>query len=872
MKHLPLTDAWTLTATGGPVPAAARGPLPAAVPGSVHTDLLAAGAIADPYDDAHETDLEWAHLADWRYTRPLELAPPMPGERVDLVFEGLDTVATVRIAGQVLGRTENMHRSYRFDITAAAAATVVSAAALPRPDDPATAGPGGQPVELSVDLSSATVWAQQRRARIGDRPGAYAPRPLNFVRKMACSFGWDWGPDLRTAGIWKPARIERWSVARLARVRPLVGLGADGAGTVEIHVDLERSGLGEPEPVRLAARVLGASVSTTVAAGETGAVLRLRVPDAPRWWPVGHGAQPLADLDVDLFALDPDIRLDRWRRRIGFRTVEVDTGDDEYGTRFTLLVNGRPIAVRGANWIPDDHLLTRITRERIGRRLEQALGANLNLLRVWGGGIFESEDFYELCDERGILVWQDFLLACSAYPEEEPLRSEIVAEAAQNVVRLMPHPALVVWNGGNENLWGHEDWGWKEQLGGRSWGYEYARRLLADVVAELDPTRPYTPNSPSSPRRDADRSHPNDPDRGTHHQWEVWNALDWTAYSSEIPRFCSEFGFQAPPAWRTLTEHVHAVDGGPLTGSPDPYADPVFLVHQKAGDGTGKLNRGMAAHTGVPVDLADWHWAAQLNQARALRHAVEHYRSWWPRTAGWIVWQLNDCWPVVSWSLVDHEERPKPAWFALRRAAAPRALALVERAGRLSLAMLNDTDDRWPVTVLVRRETFAGRRRATAEPALDVPARSVRVLTLPADLARTEDPSGEVLVAEADGLRAVRMFAEDLAAGLDPDPLEAIARPVPGGYRIEVLARSFAADVTVHPDRLAADARVDDGVLALPAGARAEFLVSTAAELDLGELTRAPVLRTANDLRAVPLRAVAPPPAATPGLLLPDAG
>nr|WP_269330038.1 glycoside hydrolase family 2 TIM barrel-domain containing protein [Kineosporia babensis] len=668
---------------------------------------------------------------------------------------------------------------------------------------------------------------------------------------MASSFGWDWGPDFRTAALWKPVRIERWATARLAQVRPVVGVAPDGTGTVQVHVEIERSGLEPDTALELTAEVSGVRTTTTIAAGENGAVLSLRVPEAPLWWPVGHGDQPLAELSVEL---KNDQIVDAWTRRIGFRTVEIDTGDDEYGTRFSILINGKPIAVRGANWIPDDHFVSRITRERLDRRLDQALGAHLNLVRIWGGGMFESDDFYELCDEKGLLVWQDFLLACAAYPEEEPLRTEIEAEARENVVRLMPHPSLILWNGGNENLWGHEDWDWKRRLGDLTWGQDYAQRLFRQIVAELDPTRPYSDNSPYTPRRTPEQSHPNDADRGTHHQWEVWNRIDWTAYRSEIPRFCSEFGYQAPPAWRTLTDHVRATDGTALAEAAAPYADPVFLIHQKADDGTGKLERGMDPHTGVPQRFEDWHWAAQLNQARAIRHAVEHYRSYWPRTAGWIVWQLNDCWPVVSWALVDYEERPKPVYFALRRAAAPRALYLTEG----TLVAVNDTDEPWLGTSEVRRETFAGEQHTSGNFTVSAQPRSVVVLPLPADLTTAKDPAGEVLVAELDGLRAVKTFGEDVTLTLDPDPLEVSADKVDGGYRIDVRARSFASDITVHPDRLASDAQVDDGVISLPAGARASFLVTSTADLDPAGLTRAPVLRTANDLKAVAVRTASP--------------
>ena len=834
MESISLQDGWTVAATGGPVPEGiGRTAVPAAVPGCVHTDLIDAGLIPDPYLDANETSLRWAYGVDWQYRRTLTLAPAAADERVDLVFGGIDTVSRIRLGGVSIGETANMHRSYRFDVRELA---------------------DGVERELVVDLFSATTYAERMVEQLGARPGANTATaaPFTFVRKMACSFGWDWGPDLRTAGLWKPVRVERWRVARFAQVRPLVGVRPDGTGQVEVHVDLERSGRGADRDVEVVATVAGVQASATVPAGRSAAVVVVAVPDAEIWWPVGYGAQPLSALEVRL--LDGDVELDRYERRIGFRNVELDTSDDEFGTAFTLKVNGRPVFVRGANWIPDDHFLTRLTRERVGRRMDQALGAHLNLLRVWGGGVYESEDFYELADERGLLVWQDFLLACGAYAEESPLAEEIEAEARENVARLTPHPSLVLWNGGNENLWAHEDWGWVEALKGRSWGERYARELFPAIVAELDPTRPYSDNSPSSPRRRPDEVHPNDPDHGSHHQWEVWNREDYSLYRTEIPRFCSEFGFQGPPTWRTLADFVHAADGGPLESAPSPKDDPVFLVHQKAEHGNAKLDLGMARHLGIPTDFTDWLWAGQLNQARAVAYAIEHYRSWWPRTAGAIVWQLNDCWPVTSWAAVDSLERPKPLWYALRRAFAPRLLTVVERDGAAAVAVVNDTDDTWHGDLRVRLESLAGEQVSVQVVPVDAAARGVTLVPLHASLNPTS-PTAQVLVVELDGLRTVHTFVEDIDLALDPEALEADARAVPGGYEVRLRARSLVRDATALVDRLDPDARADEALLTLPAGAEATIRVTSAQALDVAALTSRPVLRSANDLRGARIAA-----------------
>ena len=841
MDHDVLDDRWTLTAAPETLPAHLpatllghlRTGVPAHVPGTTHTALLAAGLIPDPYLDRNEELLAWMKRVDWTYERPLVSPPAASDERVDLVLQGVDTVATVRLDDTVLARTANQHRTHRIDLR-----------------DHLRPGPQ----TLRVELASALTHAERESARLGPRPQAYS-QPFNMVRKMACSFGWDWGPDLQTAGLWRPVVVERWRVARLASVRTLVSVLPDGTGVVQVVVDVERSGLdGGDVPLVVTARVAGVDTVAELHTGSTSATARLEVAHAPLWWPVGHGSQPLHELQVDLRAADPAAPagprgtgpvLGSWARRIGFRTVELDTSPDDHGAAFTLRVNGRSVFVRGANWIPDDHLLTRVTRERLAARLDQALGAHLNLLRVWGGGIYESEDFYELCDERGILVWQDFLLACAAYPEEEPLRSEIEAEAREHVARLTPHPSLVLWNGGNENLWGFLDWGWQDELEGRTWGRAYATQILPDVVAELDPTRPYVANSPASPGHDIHDVHPNDLAHGSHHQWEVWNRLDYTAYRDEVPRFCSEFGFQGPPTWATLRRAVRAEDGS-VAGK----EHPTFLLHQKAADGNAKLDRGMAPHLGVPADFADWHWAGQLNQARAVRFAIEHYRSWWPTTTGAVVWQLNDCWPVTSWAAVDGDGRPKPLWWAMRAAFADRLLTVQPRDGREALVVVNDTPTLWKATAVLERQTLDGHVLARAELPLTVGAWSAGTFPIAAAVRTPDDPTHEVLLVALDRSRAVHTWVEDVDLALDPSPVRARAHPVPDGYEVQVTARSLVRDLTLLVDRLDPDAVVDEALVTLPAGATTTFRVRTSAVLDPADLVAAPVMRSANDVVA----------------------
>ena len=818
-----LHDHWTLRALSGPVPPAVAGrELAAEVPGCATTDLLAAGLVPDPYLDTNEGQLAWVGDTEWLYRTQFEAAPPAEGERVDLVFDGLDTVATVRLNGTVLGQTANMHRSYRFDLSA-------------------YLREGAN--ELAVTFAAPVASAREASSILGERPCATGV-PFNGIRKMACNFGWDWGPALPTSGIWRPVRLERWRTARIAAVRPLttvtpLGDGLRGDVVVSAQVDLECDGGSGGETLVVTASVAGVSASAEVVAGASRAVLELRLPDAPLWWPVGYGDQPLEQLDVrlDLSGRDPG-RLDAWARRIGFRSVVLDTSADDAGTRMALVVNGRRLMARGFNWIPADCFPSRVGRGRYERGLADAVGANANLVRVWGGGIYEDDEFYDVADELGVMVWQDFAFACAAYAEEEPLRSEVEAEAREAVTRLCPHPSLVLWNGCNENLMGFEDWGWKGPLRGRTWGAGYYWEVLPAIVAELDPTRPYTAGSPWSAGTSA---HPNDPRHASVHIWDVWNGEDdYPKYRRYRPRFVAEFGFQGPPAWATLRRAVH---DEPLTP-----ASPGMLAHEKCVDGLAKLERWAGLHLPVPASTEDWHWATSLNQARAVSFGIDWWRSITPRCEGTVIWQLNDCWPVISWAAVDGDGRRKPLWYAVRRSYADCLLTVQPEGEGLVAAMVNDGLSTWSAGVVVARQDFWGAVLARATFRAEVAPGSVGALTLTSDVAVPADPAREVLVVRAGDHRALWFWREDKDLRLPEPSLAAEVTRAGDGFEVTLTAPSLQKDVSLLVDKVDPDATVDDMLVTLLPGEARTFHVRTSADIEPRSLLRRGVLRSVNQL------------------------
>ncbi len=840
---------WTVRAVATPDPPGPdlddtlRGGLPATVPGEIHADLLDQGLIPDPFDGDNETAVQWVGSTDWCWTATFDWpgsdgGPADRAIRHDLVLAGLDTIAVVVLNQTEIGRPANQHRTHRFDV----------GSLLVR---------GSNTLEITVEAPYAA--AERLEAELGARPKAYT-RPFNALRKMASAYGWDWGPDLAGAGILGGVAIESWDDVRVAGVRPRARMDA-GTGALDVAVDLEWAATTGSAELRVECE--GVSAQVRADAGTASVELALEVPAARAWWPRGHGEQPLSEVRVSLD--DEPV----WRRRVGFRSVRLSTAPDAVGSEFVLHVNEHPVYVKGANWIPDDALMSRLSGETYRRSITDAADAGMNLLRVWGGGIYEREEFYDVCDELGILVWQDFLFACAAYSEEEPLRSEVEAEAREAITRLAAHPSLVIWNGNNENIWGFVDWGWRSQLQGATWGDGYYTDLLPRLVAELAPGTPYTPGSPYS---FAKYHYPNDPRHGSMHIWDVWNARDYAVYANYEPRFVSEFGFQGPAAWSTLTSVVH---DRPL----DPYGEQM-LIHQKAADGNLKLARGLGDHLpewptrdGV-VDMDDWHWITQLNQARAVAFGISHFRSLFPLNQGAVVWQLNDNWPVISWAAVDAHGIRKPLWYALRGVYADRFATVqprpVDAAGghpsyvdlsgsdrhdhrRPTAVLHNDHDEPWTAGVVVsRRGTGAGSPvLASQSVSITVPPRSRLDLALDDAVRTPGNPAQELIeVSTDDRTAAVGYFVEDTAlVALAPaQAYDVEVTATESGYAVTVSAKALVKDLALFPDRLDPQARVDSGLVTLVAGQQHTFVVSSDVELDHSALGRRPVLRSVNDL------------------------
>ncbi len=827
-----------------PVPPEIRAAeIPATVPGCVHTDLLAQGLIPDPYIGRNELDTHWIGHCDWSYRTQLEVSETLLAhERVELVFDGLDTVATVLVNGRETGHSENMHTRQRFDVKAAVRA--------------------GQN-EVEVRFASPIRYAEEMERKLGALPftgaGANPVLPHYMIRKMSCNFGWDWGPQLVTCGIWRPARLEAWSGARLAGVRPLITRADAKRAEIDLRIDLDRTAGGGQTVETTVFDPAGKRVAHAAQPADSGEVRGALALESPElWWPVGYGDQPLYRLEVELRDADGH-SLGKREHRMGLRTATLRTEPDPathdglgQGETFHLEINGTRIFCKGANWIPDDCFPHRVTPERYRTRIRQALGAHMNMLRVWGGGLYEDDAFYDICDELGILVWQDFLMACACYAEEEPIRSLVEAEARDNVARLCPHPSLVLWNGCNENIWGTfvwgDDWVNVRTEGKRTWGLGYYLELFPRVVAEVDPSRSFWPASPYSGTMDR---HPNDNEFGNRHIWDVWNGNgDYRNYLGHFPRFASEFGYQGPATWPTL---VRAIPEGERQ-----WLSETSSHHNKQVRGQQRALDRIGDSFETPEKFDDIWYLASVNQCRALTLGCEWFRALSPWCSGALYWQLNDCWPVTSWAAIDGDGRPKLLWHATRRFFRPRMAALLPAAvtpagtppGDMAVYLHNDTASQWAGTLRLRRVRIDGTLLEEKRAPFSVEARA-SFRHLPPSW---NGSAGEVLLADiedADAADRAWWFAgrdRDIAY---PEPdFDAILATRGAGQELQVTARSLLRDLCLLIDRLDPHARAEPQLVSLLPGETVTFRIESARSFTQEELASPEILRSVNPFGA----------------------
>ena len=640
-----LSGKWKVTQAG------AKRSIAAVVPGCVHTDLLEAGKIEDPYYRDNEKSLQWIGETDWVYTRRFEIGPEILNcERVILRCEGLDTLATVRINGKKIAKTDNMFRTWEFDIKK-------------------VLKKGPNTIEVKLDSTLSYLRKQQRKHPI---PTWLVPAVQDWhcqwIRKEPCNYGWDWGPKLITCGIWRDIYIVAFDTARIDEIH-MQQKHTKSRVVLDISVKAQKVKACKLN-VQTAVYYKNKKVAEceTPLKGKT-AKAKIVINNPKLWWPNGMGEQNLYDVNVDLVDKDGGL-LDSDTKRIGLRTLKLKTKNDRWGQSFKFVVNGVEFFAKGANWIPADTFTSRLSYERYEYLLESAVEANMNMLRVWGGGIYENDIFYDLCDELGICIWQDFMFACSTYPTfNDAFMENVRAEFEDNIRRLRHHACIALWCGNNELEMGLVSDSWDNK--GMSWA-DYGKlfdKLLPSVVKKHDRQRDYWPGSPHSPR--GDRSDYNNPDSGDAHMWEVWHRkapFEW--YRTSNHRFYTEFGFQSFPEPKTVREFTLPKDRN--------VTSPVMEHHQRSLIGNTVIMQYMLDWFRVPKNFEMTLWLSQILHGMGMQYAVEHFRHNMPRTMGALYWQLNDCWPAASWASIDSKCRWKALHYFARRFYSPLLVSAEE--------------------------------------------------------------------------------------------------------------------------------------------------------------------------------------------------
>ncbi|WJR66504.1 glycoside hydrolase family 2 protein [Neorhizobium sp. CSC1952] len=779
MTSIDLSGTWQLTSATG----THRTEIP--IPGDVHSALRSAGIIPDPYFGRNENEVQWVAREDWAVERQFTLDDPDGSWYLDITY--LDTVATVFVNGVAVLEADNCFRRYRPDVSKALK-------------------PGRNTIRI-LFRSSITAGAERQARQPFYIPYSTANCPIpngNMLRKPQCHFGWDWNIALAPLGLYGEIALKKLETARIEHV--VTSQRHDG-GAVDLHVTVtfhaEEPGI---LPVHLSFGSERVRLDCGVGPGETVITHVFHIEEPKLWWPAGSG-------DQTLYRLEVDIPSETIVRRVGLRTVELLTDLDEAGSRFAFRVNGREIFCRGANWIPADALFSLTSPEKTEDLLRSAIDANMNMIRVWGGGFYEADWFYDFCDRLGLMVWQDFQFACNLYPSTPDFLENVEAEVDYQVRRLSSHPSIVLWCGDNE-LVGALNWfpDSRENRDRYLVNYDRLNRTIEQAVKKAAPGAIWWPSSPASGYLDyGDAWHADG--SGDMHYWSVWHEnKPFDDYRSVRPRFCSEFGFQSYTSLPVIETYAAAKDMN--------IASPVMEHHQKNAGGNERIAGTMFRNFRFPADFPNFVYLSQVQQGIAIKTAVDYWRSLKPHCMGTLYWQLNDTWPVASWSSLDYGGSWKMLHYMARRFFQPVAVAAIpsEDGREIRLSLVNDTPADVTVTINLSLLTLKGERtRLRSVEAVCTPDAAVTVLTLPA----SDIPAASILAwsfTASDGTGGEGHYVHGTykALELEPAGLELSVSPAgDGAFDLLVQARGLALFVLIES---ATPGRYSDNAFDLAAG------------------------------------------------------
>lgn len=619
------------------------------VPGTIHTDLLNNKLIDDPYYADNESKLNWVAEQDWIYKTEFSIDTEK-NINYYLVLNGIDTIADVYLNDKKILSCNNMFLKYEIQVNKY----------LLRDKN-----------ELKIYFHSPVYYAEGEEKKYGKLPvelNSYRA----YIRKAQYSFGWDWGPSFPTSGIWRDVYIEKRTAAKIGSIRFDTVKITSAKAKVKITVDINCE---SKQKHKLLLTL--ADEKKEIKVNDSGInEIDLSIKNPKPWFPNGEGEPYLYELDLTLYN-NNGAEVDNCKKRVGIRTIDLIKRESKENT-FKLRINGRDIFAKGVNWIPADSFLPRVDNEKYKQLLTLAKDANMNIVRVWGGGVYESDYFYELCDELGLLVWQDFMFACGSYPEQKEFVNNVKEEVEQNVKRLQHHPSIALWCGNNEN-----EWIWFQKYSTdytEMPGYKIYHKVIPDILDEFDAQRPYHPSSPFGDDED-----PNSFNSGNTHQWKIWSMwVDYPQVVNDKSLFVTEFGFQGPANKDTLEKVIPK--GNRKTH------DHIFEFHNKQVEGPERIWRFLSSHLPTPANWDDYFYLAQLNQAFALKTCLEHWRTN-GRTNGSIIWQINDSYPVTSWAIIDYGLLPKLSYHFVKNIFSPQLISFSKKNEIIKVKLQNQSND-----------------------------------------------------------------------------------------------------------------------------------------------------------------------------------
>jgi beta-mannosidase len=776
----------------------------AAVPGTVQTDLMASKLLPDPFYRDNEAKVQWVGLSDWQYETHFSVdKTTLARDHVELVFDGLDTFADVYLNGHKLTSTDNMFRRWRVPVKTAL-----------------HEGSNTLEVRLYSPIKRVLPWLlKQPYALPGEFDSAFGDEPkgkqtANYVRKAGYQYGWDWGPRIVTEGIWLPVHLDSWNAVRVddfhVRQNYVSSEAAQVAAQFEVIADANKT-------LHVSVDAIGPDGQTAahveqdviVDAGNNPISLPLRISHPKRWYPAGYGAQDMYTFKTSV--RDGSNEIYSAQHATGLRTVELRREKDAWGKSFAFVINGIPVFAKGADMIPFDSFPTRVSNAQMERVLQSARDANMNAVRIWGGGYYMPDAFYEMTDRLGLMVWQDFMFGGAIPPSDVAFAQNTRQEAIEQVKRLRDHPSIILWCGNNEVQTGWDGWGDRLALKKAISGDEREKLVtgmvnlfsntLRNVVTEYDPSVPYWASSPSTDYEGL----ANVLDDGDYHYWNVWSgeAKPVSEYLNITPRFQSEYGLQSFPEMRTIHAFTEQGDLQPES--------PVMRAHQKfdGGNGNKRLLLYIERSYGQPKDFASFVYLSQVMQAEGIQLAAEHLRASRPQAMGSMYWQLNDVWPGASWASIDYFGRWKALQFHARRFYAPLMIAALRNNGSTTVSLVSDSTSPTSLHWRMRTMDFSGKVLSEHQASADVPAlSSSKVATYSdAQLLNGADPHATFAVFEL--LDGDKVLSRNLVFF---DEAKTLALPVPH-ITTSLAAASDGYALTLSSDTLARNVWISFGDL-----------------------------------------------------------